>query len=133
MASEPRLMAVVRAAISEMAKLVGFTAEEGDKIVLAVDEAITNVIKHAYDGAADRPIEISVQCLYEQAARPGLRVSIRDYGRCVDPAKIKGRDLEDVRPGGLGVHIIKSVMDRVDYAPQPRGGTLLIMEKTRGG
>jgi anti-sigma regulatory factor (Ser/Thr protein kinase) len=54
---------------------------------------------------------------------------VRDYGRAVDPATIRGRDLSEVRPGGLGVHIIRSIMDEVCYEPAAGGGTRLNMLK----
>ncbi len=49
--------------------------------------------------------------------------------RSIDPSTISGRDLGDVRPGGLGVHIIRSTMDKVRYRPRPGGGMLLRMVK----
>ena len=59
-----------------------------------------------------------------------VRFVLRDYGRSCDPAKIKSRELEDIRPGGLGVHIIKQAFDSVIYTPQPRG-TRLVLEKKK--
>ena len=62
--------------------------------------------------------------------RGKVRFVIRKYGRTCDPAKIRGRPLEEIRPGGLGVHIIRQAFDRVTYSPQPCG-TRLILEKAR--
>ena len=58
---------------------------------------------------------------------------LRDYGKVVDPAEICSRDLEDVRPGGLGVHIIKECMDSMEYCPAEGGGTVLILTKALAG
>ena len=56
---------------------------------------------------------------------------IRDHGRSVDPSSIKSRDLDDVRPGGLGVHIMRSVMDRVEYRKRGLTGMELSMTKRK--
>jgi anti-sigma regulatory factor (Ser/Thr protein kinase) len=96
-------------------------------ITLAIDEALANVIRHGYDNEPDLPIDVDIRCTDEHP--PELAVTIRHYGRQVDPATIKGRDLEDVRPGGLGVHIIQSVMDVVEYSCPPDGGMLVRLVK----
>jgi anti-sigma regulatory factor (Ser/Thr protein kinase) len=126
--SLPAHLPVVRVAIEKMCELLGFDAEAAGGIVLSVDEALTNIIRHAYDGAGDKPIEIELAATGE--GRPtGLKISLRDYGRAVDPSQIKSRDLADVRPGGLGVHIMNECMDQVEYRKAPGGGTLLTMTK----
>jgi anti-sigma regulatory factor (Ser/Thr protein kinase) len=56
-------------------------------------------------------------------------VRIDDYGQFVDPAQIKSRPLDDVRPGGLGVHLMQKVMDEVTYAKNRWGGTSLTLRK----
>ena len=61
--------------------------------------------------------------------RAGLEIVILDRGKSIDPAAICGRDLADIRPGGLGVHIIRSVMDKVQYRRRSGGGMLLRMVK----
>lgn len=131
--SEPRVMVIVRAAVREMAILVGFSSDEANQVVLAVDEALTNVIKHAYDSATDRPIEVAMGSTGDPTGRAGIRVAIRDYGKQVDPREIRGRDLDELRAGGLGIHLIRAVMDRVEYTPMPEGGTVLLLEKSADG
>lgn len=96
--------------------------ESVEQIVLAVDEACTNVIRHALDGET-KPVRL--ECLLQSRQ---LSIVLRDYGKPCDPELVKGRAMEDIRPGGLGVHIIQRVFDRVEYAPQP-DGTRLTMEK----
>jgi anti-sigma regulatory factor (Ser/Thr protein kinase) len=96
--------------------------ESIEQIVLAVDEACTNVIRHALDGET-KPVQL--EC-HLQSQR--LSIVLRDYGKPCDPKLVKGRALEDIRPGGLGVHIIQRVFDHVEYAPQP-DGTRLTLEK----
>jgi anti-sigma regulatory factor (Ser/Thr protein kinase) len=58
-----------------------------------------------------------------------LEIRIDDYGEFVDPTEIQSRQLDDVRPGGLGVHLMKKVMDSVEYAANAWGGTSLTLVK----
>lgn len=98
-------------------------------LALAVHEALTNVIRHGYDNAGGNPIRIRVEKFMTPDGQEGLEVVIRDYGRQIDPNAIRGRDLDKVRPGGLGVHIIKQIMDSAEYAPAEGGGMRLTMRK----
>lgn len=127
--STPAHLSVVRATVERLAQLLGFDEDAGHKITLAVDEGLSNVIKHAYHGQEDQPIEITFRCLREQTGRPAFAIELRDWGTPVPTSQIRSRDLEDVRPGGLGVHIITSIMDEVKYNPSPGGGTRLTMVK----
>jgi len=127
-ASSPAYLPVVRGAVEKMCQLLGFDDEGAGGVVLSVDEALTNIIKHAYNGAEDKPIDIDLAPLTEGAAG-GIRISLRDYGPSVDPEKIRSRDLDDVRPGGLGVHIMCECMDKLEYRRAEGGGTVLTMMK----
>ena len=102
----------------------GFDDCATELMVLALDEACTNVIRHAY-AHERKPVRLEMTSL-----RRMVRFVLRDYGRKCDPAKIKSRALEDIRPGGLGVHIIKQAFDTVTYSPQAKG-TRLVLEKIR--
>jgi len=126
--STPRHLRVVRAAVDALCEILGFDEPSRTQVVLSVDEAITNVIRHAYHGAEDQPIEVELAAL-DASPGPGLRIRIRDHGRRVDPGQIQSRDLDDIRPGGLGVHIIRESMDHVEYEPAEGGGTVLTMVK----
>ena len=84
---------------------------------------------HGYQGQHGRPIEIHVKPIRDHRLGSGLEIAIRDYGRQVPLESICSRDLDDIRPGGLGVHIIKSVMHEACYAHAEGGGTRLTMRK----
>lgn len=114
--SHPQLLCVVRGTIQQLAAVVGFPDEDCRAITLAVDEALTNVIRHAYGGRHDQKIEIHCSCLPLDA---GIEFVVVDHGKSADPAQLKSRDLSDVRPGGLGVHLIAQIMDTVHYEPSP--------------
>ena len=123
---------MVRAAVEKICDMSGFDSGTAGQIVLSVDEALANIIRHAYDNAEDQPIEISIQVTGSAPERV-LRIRLRDYGKQVDPARIRSRDLEDVRPGGLGVHIIQECMDSMEYSPAEGGGTVLTLTKAVTG
>jgi anti-sigma regulatory factor (Ser/Thr protein kinase) len=112
MPSDPRYLGVVRGAVERFASLVGFDEEECRWITLAVHEALTNVIRHAYHSRHDQPVEI--RCTERDA---GLEVLLVDRGTGVKPEQMSGRDLADVRPGGLGLHMIREIMNEVTYTP----------------
>lgn len=113
-----RVRQSVRAFLSEC----GYDECETELLVLALDEACTNIIRHAYDLEC-KPVRLEMSRLSDR-----VRFVLRDYGRSCDPRHIRSRELEDVRPGGVGVHIIKQAFDHVAYEPQPRG-TRLTLEK----
>lgn len=132
MPSIPRYLAVIRAALRCMSTQEGFPEETIDKLVLATDEALANVIKHGYDSLPSGPIGVVLRPI-AGARRQGLDIVVLDRGKSIDPGAIAGRDLADLRPGGLGVHIIRSVMDKVQYRRRRGGGMVLRMVKYRDG
>ncbi len=114
----------VRACVSD----AGGTDECASDVVMAVDEACQNIIRHAYGGDEDGEIEISVERRGSE-----LVFLLRDYAPEVDPARVHGRDLDDVRPGGIGTHLIRQAMDRTELIRPPSGpGNLLRMVKRIG-
>jgi len=92
----------------------GFSEKVVEAFILAVDEACTNVIKHAYGGASDGLIGITVRVLDDR-----LEVRIQDTGRAFERATYQTPDLAELtrrrRGGGLGVHIMHKLMDEVQY------------------
>ena len=113
----------VRELVYHVASRIGFSDEHCGQMALATDEAICNVIRHGYGRVADRPIWISLRCIGGVATpethgtypTTGLEITIEDEARQVDLTQIKSRDLDEIRPGGLGVHIIQQVMDEARY------------------
>lgn len=124
--SDVRYLEPLRTVVRESLDLVGLEGETAADVVLAVQEGCTNVIRHCYQGRPNGRIDL-VLSFSEEA----LEIRIDDYGKFVDPARIKGRDLDDVRPGGLGVHLMRKVMDSVEYTANAWGGTTLTMVKRR--
>jgi len=127
MLSQPRLLAAARALVGHLAQRIGFSEIQAGQISLAVDEALCNIINHGYDRRPDGRIWVSLWDLRHDT--PGVKVVIEDVARQVDPATIQPRDLDDIRPGGLGVYIIREIMDEVVYEHRRDRGMRLTMVK----
>ena len=111
-------------AIVQVARGMTFDEEEVKNIVLAVDEACTNVIKYAYQGKHNKEIILTAT-----VKRNRLVVTIRDFGKKSNPESFKSRSLKEVRPGGLGLYFIKKIMDEVKYDTSSKLGTTLRLVK----
>lgn len=119
--SNPIYLSGARELVGTVAKRLGFDDLDCSKIALAVDEALCNVIRHGYARALDRPIWISIWPVEGEGGAEGIRIAIEDEARQVDPSAMQGRSLTDIRPGGLGVHIIREVMDEAVYEKREGG------------
>lgn len=126
MFSQPRFLAATRALVGSVAQRIGFNACQCGQISLAVDEAMCNVITHGYDRRDDGKLWLN---LWPLDTPPGIKVVVEDLARQVDPGSIQPRDLDDIRPGGLGVHIIREIMDEVTYERRRDRGMRLTMIK----
>lgn len=123
--SHPRFLYIIRSALFPLLIDSGFGKREARRIILAVDEACSNIIKYAYEGDPCRTIGLTVS-----AADGKLAIRIRDFGKQVDVSKIAPRRLDQVRPGGLGTHFMAEIFDRVAYDTNHEQGTVLILEKS---
>lgn len=129
--SQPRYLGAVRAAVEATAEQLGFDDTERGRIVLAVDEAVSNVIRHGYHGREDGLIQLRLWPVRD-GRRDGMEILIEDECEGIDLAGIRSRALEDVRPGGLGVHILQQVMDEAQYSHRAdRTGLALRLRKYR--
>lgn len=120
-------LAVERALVQTVCQLCGFGEQEIHRIVLAVDEACTNVIRHGYGGPSDEIIEISAMQVGGDFG--GVMIKIRDYGKQVDPEELIPRKRDEMHAGGQGVNIIYNVMDEVAYSRADGGGMQLLLTK----
>ena len=119
--SKAEWVAVARLAVAAVANRLQFSIEEIEDVKLAVAEACTNCIQH---GGTD---QIEITCETEPHA---LTVRVRDYGRGTKPKATGPKAVDDEpRVGGLGVFLIRSLMDEVEYDVHPERGTNLVMTK----
>lgn len=90
-------------------------------MVLGVDEACTNIIRHAYQLRDDQLIALSMEGL-----RRCVRMRLRDYGEQITTNDLRGRSPQTVKPGGLGLYLMRNAFDRVDYILKRRGTELVL-------
>jgi anti-sigma regulatory factor (Ser/Thr protein kinase) len=124
--SDPRYLCVVRGAIGPFAAVIGWDESECRAITLAVDECLTNVIRHAYHSRTDGLMEL--EC---RETEGGLEITLLDNGDAPDRSKICAREVDCDQPGGLGTHIIKKVMDKVSYEESPTGNRFVASKQLR--
>lgn len=116
--SDPEMLCAVRGALAHLAEKLGFPDADCRAVVLAVDEALTNIIRHTYGGQTEKPIHAEFRSisLDDDGLRgEALEIVLEDQGPAVDREKLCGRPLDEVRPGGLGLHFIRQSMDRVEF------------------
>lgn len=116
--SDPRLLSVVRAAVEQLTEVEGFSPPECRSITRAVDEAVANVIRHAYQSKKHNRIDLSckrVTSVVNGRQRRGLEIQLLDHGLPFDRAKLHARSLDEVKPGGLGLHFIRDSMDVMEH------------------
>jgi anti-sigma regulatory factor (Ser/Thr protein kinase) len=124
--SDPRYLPVVRGALGPLAAAMGCDEAESRAIVLAVDEALANVIRHAYHNRTDGIIEL--ECRETPAE---LQFTLTDTGDAPDLSKICARQIACDQPGGLGTHIIQDVMDSVSYRASPMGNCFVATKRLK--
>jgi len=126
MPSDPRYLCAVRGAIGPLAAAIGWDESECRSIVLAVDEALANIIRHAYHERTDGSMEVECREISD-----GLEITLLDNGDAPDPAKICAGAVDSDQPGGRGTHIIKEVMDEFSYQASPEGNRFVAIKHLR--
>ncbi|MCF6301291.1 MAG: ATP-binding protein, partial [Proteobacteria bacterium] len=115
----------VRHTVQNIVLDLGFSPECQQKIILALDEAMTNIIRHAYKDIEDGEIELDIK-----RQNNTLVFYLRDFAPEVFDSAIKPRCLDKLLPGQMGINFIDSVMDSWEFAtPKDGYGNLLIMKK----
>lgn len=126
--SQTNNLALVRDFITDAAKNFGFGEDDINKITLAVDEACTNIIKHAYGYKPDMPIEISVA-----PDENRFVILIRDEGKFFEPNRIimpnVKEHIKQHKVGGLGMYLMRSLMDEVKYNIKPDNNNEVMLIK----
>lgn len=116
--------------VVQAAKDAGLNPKAVYAVDLAVDEACTNIIEHAYGGEGHG--DILCTC---DVTGDGLTVTLQDHGKPFDPSKIRppkpASKLSDIKPGGAGIFLMKKMMDEVRFEFSPASGNMLILIKRR--
>jgi anti-sigma regulatory factor (Ser/Thr protein kinase) len=132
--SHPNLLCVIRGALEPLMEMLGFSGEHNREIIRAVDEAVSNIMRHSYQSRPDQPIEIYCNRLERETSgetEKGVEILLFDCGPAVDTTKLPARPLDEIRPGGLGLHIIRGSMDTVEYKRAGRLNRLRLVKYAR--
>jgi len=120
----------IRDFVGDIARRSGFSEKDIYSLQLAADEAATNIIEHAYEGIKNGFIELACDMQGDL-----LIIIMRDEGRTFDPSKVKPpnlkADLSERQIGGLGMYLMRKLMDEVRYE-STRNGNILTMIKQKG-
>jgi anti-sigma regulatory factor (Ser/Thr protein kinase) len=122
--SHPANLSIVRKFVRNFLEENFVQATEADLIVLGVDEACTNVIRHAYKHEQSQLIVLSCELTGD-----GVCFRIRDFATRAEAPKLAGRPLDVVSPGGLGMHLIRSAFDSVDHSSTETGNELVLTKR----
>ena len=114
-------LVLVRKYVRRFLEAYPFSEKEQLLMVLGVDEACTNIIRYAYELRDDELISLSMEGL-----RSCVRMRLRDYGKQAPKHALKGRSHDTIKPGGLGLHLIRNAFDEVDYKLKQRGTELVL-------
>lgn len=132
---EPRSanLAPFRRELRSLLEMAGFISKGVNDILLSVDEVLTNVIRHAYGGekgfGQTGKIHVAVSDQEEK-----IEIVIEDKGPCFDPRTLPAPELPSRKPGGLGIYLVKTLMDEIDYeALKPQGNRLRLIKYKNPG
>lgn len=126
MTSQARFLPIIRATVGQLAQMVGWSESESRCITMAVDEALANVIRHAYHERPDARIELQFRAGQDQ-----LEIHMRDTGDPPDLSRICPSETDCSRIGGRGTHIIRDVMDTVSYQSGTDGNWFTAVKRLR--
>jgi serine/threonine-protein kinase RsbW len=120
----------IREFVGGIARAGGFTDKDVYNIQLATDEAASNIIEHAYEKIADGMLELSCGVRNDL-----ITIVLIDHGESFDPSEIPlpdlKADLSDRKIGGLGIFLMRKLMDEVHYEVTANNGNILTMTKRK--
>lgn len=121
----------IRNLVAHVAREGGFSDKDIYSLQLAADEAASNIIEHAYAGVPDASLDVTCDLRNDE-----IIITLRDTGKPFDPSQVKQpnlkADLSERQIGGLGLYLMRKLMDDVRYESNSQTGNLLIMVKRRG-
>lgn len=126
--SDLSVLPVVRKFVEAVCQLGGLDQTAMEAIVLATNEATSNVIRHAHQGRRETPVR--VECILLDEA---IEVSLYDQGEPFDVAGVPHLDPAEMRVGGRGVFLMRALVDELTCCRGDNGGNVLRMVKRSGG
>lgn len=125
--SDPAYLADARKAVETYAVACGLGEQPSHDVGLCLNEALANVMRHAYGGRNDRPILISAECDAQE-----LTVRVRDWGNGLDPSTVPREPYNPLTPGGVGLICLSELLDKMVYTPQPDGMLATLVKRKKG-
>lgn len=122
--SHPRYLSLVRSVTAKTGEIYDMPHEAIEHVKLAIDEACSNVLKYAYKGDTGKKIVVKFRVTQKK-----FEVIIEDTGIKAKAEDIVGRDLNDIKPGGLGIHLIKRAFDIYEFIEHRKNGNKLRLIK----
>ena len=120
----------IREFVGKIARQGGFSDKDIYNIQLATDEAASNIIEHAYQNNPEEVLELS--CGVQGNV---IKIVLIDHGKSFDPSEVPLPDLEadlsDRKIGGLGIFLMRKLMDEIDYRQGPNQSNILTMTKRK--
>ena len=124
LSSDPKLLNILRGVVRCCAQAAGFTPEDSDCMAMAIDEAASNVIRHAYGNRHDALLALELATFPDR-----IEFVLEDAGPKVSPEVLQPRSVDEVRPGGLGTFFIKCFMDEASFEEDLPAGNRLKLVK----
>jgi anti-sigma regulatory factor (Ser/Thr protein kinase) len=121
LSADIRFLAAMRHTVESLTAVLGWNDSESRAITLAVEEALTNKIRHAYGNRPEGRIEFQFR-----TGPDALVFQLTDQGEPPDPARICARERDSLQAGGFGTHIMKDVMDQVVYRTTEEGNHVIL-------
>ncbi len=120
----------IREYVGKIARKGGFSDKDIYNIQLATDEAASNIIEHAYHNLPGKTLELSCDVRGDV-----ITIILSDTGESFDPSEVPmpdlKADLSDRKIGGLGIFLMRKLMDEIDYKPGPNKSNVLTMTKRK--
>jgi serine/threonine-protein kinase RsbW len=130
--SDPAQIAAIRRCAEDFAAGHGFDCTATGAIGLCLNEALANVMRHAYDNRSGRPIVITMEYVAKAVPAPLIQMMIRDWGKGVNPDSLPPKPYDPLTPGGVGLICLGKLMDSITYEPQPDGMLMTMVKKKVG-
>lgn len=122
--SHPKNLIDIRHLLAEAIAETNLTKDDASSMVLAVDEACSNIIRHGYENDHTQQIDVTIN-----RTKAAMVITVQDSGIEFDVNSVEKRDVNEVRPGGLGIYIIHNIMDKVEYSRTTDGLNQIRMTK----
>lgn len=113
-----------RETLRQLLTEAGLDEKKKGEVVLALDETLSNILRHAYPAGTEGKVEVDFS---DEADR--IEIVVRDFGKKFDLNQVPEPLLPPEKAGGLGVYFIKKLMDKAEHDPHFHGGNRLVLTK----